>query len=96
VFVSFLIIFLVILTVLLLKYKSALSSGKVFSLILNVSGGFVGSLISFVYPAALYIKLTNPKDGIFFYPCVFLIVVGLFLSIVIPIFAILSTAASLS
>jgi amino acid permease len=76
------------LVMLMLRY-AGFSSGEAFSFVLDFSGGLAGSLTSFVFPAAFYLKL-NDKMSEYYYHCVVMLVFGSIFTVVIPVLSIVS------
>ena len=68
-----------------------LSQGHAFGVILDFTGSIAGSFISFVMPAAIFLKL-NSKEHKFYWPCVVMLVFGVFVMITVPIVSIVSAA----
>lgn len=81
--VSFLILFVAVVVILIL-YSVGFTQGNAFALVIDFSGGVAGSLTSFIIPAALYLKLMKRQEELF-YPCILMMIFGLFAVIYIPI-----------
>ena len=73
----------------LLVKLGGLESGSAFGVILDFTGGIASSLICFVLPAAIFIKLT-PKTHPLFFPCVAMSIFGLFVVVTVPVITIIS------
>lgn len=52
-----------------------LASGDAFSLILDITGGISGSIISFIIPTLVYLKICDRKDN-FYYPAMITLILG--------------------
>lgn len=74
--------------VVFLLYSSGLTSGNAFSLILDFTGGLAASMTSFTLPGAFYLKLM-PRTAPLWYPCVFMLLVGVVIAIVVPIYSVM-------
>ena len=48
--------------VVILLLSSGLSSGEAFSLILNITGGIGGALLTFILPCAMYVRCHEKSD----------------------------------
>lgn len=59
------------------------TSGAAFSLVLNISGGLAGSLVSFVLPGALYVA-KMPCSAPYYLPCLVMLLGGAVLVVLIP------------
>ena len=67
---------------------AGLTQGSAFGLILDFTGGIAGSSLSFVMPAAIFIKLSSKQNSLF-WPSVLMFVFGIFIMIVVPTFTII-------
>ena len=59
------------------------TSGAAFSLVLNVTGGVAGSLVSFVLPGAFYVY-KMPCSAPYYLPCVVMLLGGAVLVVLVP------------
>ena len=61
--------------VVLALFSTHCSSGDAFGFILNITGGIVGSIPSFILPAAMYLKVCKNSEWLY-YPAAVVLVVG--------------------
>jgi len=78
--------------VLVLSY-AGITQGAAFGLILDFTGGIAGSCISFVMPAAMFLKLTS-KDHKLFVPSIFMLCFGIFVMVTVPVVTIINFVES--
>ena len=80
--------------IILLLHAQGLSQGNVFGLLLDFSGGFVGSITSFIIPSVVYFKIMpyDPFSDHFYIPCILMLIFGIFAAIYVPTFAVISVA----
>jgi hypothetical protein len=73
-----------------------LGAGDIFSVILNFTGGLGGSVISFVLPAALFLRQRYRGSGGVFelLPCAFMLFVGIAIALYVPIITVMNSASA--
>jgi hypothetical protein len=69
---------------------TGMSQGGSFGLVLNFTGGVTFSMISFVLPAAFYLKLM-PKDAPLYKLCWVMLFAGLSVMVIVPVTSLLIT-----
>lgn len=83
------IFFLVLPAIVVLSFKaSGISQGVAFGVILDITGGIGGSLISFILPGLFYIKLKE-KNAPLYKHCVSMIILGVFVLFFVPTMSII-------
>lgn len=73
--------------ILLLHYRG-ISQGSVFGLVLDFTGGFVGSITSFIIPGCIYLKAMKSTEK-FYYPCIAMVLFGTFVAIYVPVISVI-------
>ena len=56
----------------LMMLSIGLTSGQAFSLILNITGGIVGSFANFILPSAIYLKVMPAGMCVYVYVCIYI------------------------
>jgi amino acid permease len=84
------IILLILPAISVLSFKATgINEGAAFGIILDITGGIGGSLISFIMPGLFYIKLKE-KDAPLYKHCISMIILGIFVMLFVPIMSVIT------